>query len=94
MQTTFLTSWNDSEWDVQFQDTRDVYRKYFEEFVMFIEIKPQYYKELSQSKEYKNYLNNRIGWLNPTILLLKNHIQRAENLIKFIETELNKRNKN
>ena len=92
-QTSFLISWNKSEWDVQFQDTRDVYRKYFKLFEIHGVHKPQNYNELRQSKEYKNYLNNRIGWIRPTIFLYEDHIQRAENLIKQIETELNNRDK-
>jgi len=41
-----------------------------------------------------NYLNNRIGWLIPTVKMYKGAIKSSEDLINLIDTELQKRDNN
>ena len=94
IKSQYLVDFNNSEWDVQFQDSRDISRKYFKEFQVFNDLVPTDYNELSQSQEYNNYLNNRIGWLVVTINLYNSLNARAENLIEFIDQELQSRKEN
>lgn len=89
--TQFLKDYIDAEWNVQFQDSRDVSRKFFKKFEVFSDLIPQDYNELSKSQEYRNYLNNRIGWSNVTVSLYENNIQEAESMIMTINSELGKR---
>ena len=91
-QYKFLLDWNDAEWDVQIQDHRELYRKYFKSFHFFRDLVPLDYEALSKNQEYKNYLYNRIGWLSPAIgMYERTGIERAEKLIEFIDKELEAR---
>ncbi|MFL2585351.1 MAG: DUF6090 family protein [Parvicellaceae bacterium] len=87
----FIKEWNDSEWNTQVQDHRTIYRQYFKQFDFWGDLIPANYYELIENLEYINYLNNRIGWLNPTIGLYEDRIEGSQNLIKFIDYELEKR---
>lgn len=90
--TQFLKDYIDAEWNVQFQDSRDISRKFFKKFEVFSDLIPEDYTDLSMSQEYKNYLNNRIGWSNVTVSLYESNIQDAESLIEAIKSELDNRN--
>lgn len=87
----YLMDWNDAEWNVQFQDSRDISRKYFKKFEVFRDLVPEDYNALSNDKAYRNYLNNRIGWLNVTVALYRNRITGSKELIETIEDELMRR---
>ena len=63
----FLIDWNEAEWNTQMQDHRTIYRDYFKKFDFWSDLEPTNYTELIKNSQYINYLNNRIGWLNPTI---------------------------
>ena len=90
----FILEWVDSEWDVQFQDHREIYRKHFKEFHFYRDLVPLDYYKLSKDQNYINYLNHRIGWLSPTIgMYERNGIDRAKKLIELIEQELKVREK-
>ena len=91
---SFLMDWNDAEWETQMQDHRSLYRRYFKSFNFWGDLVPVDYEELSKSREYRNYLNNRIGWLTPVIgMYKKNGIERSKKLIELIDTELEQREK-
>ncbi len=92
--TSFLKEWNNSEWNNQMQDHRTLYRKFFKKFDFWNDLVPNNYELLSKDKEYINYLNNRIGWLIPTVRMYKGAIKSSENLISLIDTELQKRENN
>ena len=92
--TSFLKEWNNSEWNNQMQDHRTLYRKFFKKFDFWNDLVPNNYEELSKDREYINYLNNRIGWLIPTVRMYKGVIKSSENLISLIDTELQKRENN
>lgn len=87
----FLIDWNEAEWNTQMQDHRTIYRDYFKKFDFWSDLEPANYAELSENVAYINYLNNRIGWLNPTIRMYKGQIQNSEELIVLIDEELVKR---
>ena len=89
----YLLSWNDSEWDMLFNDQQDVFRKYFKEYNYVGEVIPENYEELSNNSYYRNYLNNRIGFNKASIRYYKAFgIKNARSLIKLIEEELQHRN--
>ena len=76
------------------QDHRELYRKYFKSFNFWGDLVPGDYNSLMKNQEYKNYLNNRIGWLTPIIGMYKSEgIGGAEKLIDLIENELENREK-
>ena len=83
--------WNDAEWNTQMHDHRNIYRKLFKKFNFWGDLVPLNYDELSKNQEYINYLNNRTGWLNPTIGLYKKQIIYSKRLINFIDFELKNR---
>ena len=87
----FLIDWNEAEWNTQMQDHRTIYRDYFKKFDFWSDLEPTNYTELIKNSQYINYLNNRIGWLNPTIRMYKGQIQNSEELIVLIDEELVKR---
>jgi|TARA_B110000459_G_C16410824_1_gene402938 hypothetical protein len=90
--TTFLTDWNDADWENWRQDHREMYRQYFKEFSFFDSLVPTNYYDLSTNSQYKNYLNNRISWFTLTNNLYeKSGINSAEKLINLIKKELKKR---
>lgn len=89
--TSFLKEWNNAEWKTQMQDHRTLYRKFFKKFNFWGDLVPDNYEELSKDKEYINYLNNRIGWLNATKGIYKGVIKSSEKLINYIEVELENR---
>ena len=89
---SFLMDWNDAEWNTQMQDHRELYRKHFKTFDFWGDLVPVDYEKLRENQEYINYLNNRIGWLQPIIGMYKrNGIGRAEKLIEMIDEELERR---
>ena len=91
---SFLMDWNDAEWNTQMQDHRELYRKYFKSFNFWGDLVPVDYNSLMKNQEYKNYLNNRIGWLTPIIGMYKSEgIGGAEKVIDLIENELENREK-
>ncbi len=89
----FLEGWNEAEWNIQFQDTRDIYRNHFSRFQVFEDLVPFDYSNLRENQEYMNYLNNRLGWLQVTNELYQDRIQRAEDLIELIKNEIEYRKK-
>ena len=64
---------------------------FFKKFNFWGDLVPDNYEELSKDKEYINYLNNRIGWLNATKGIYKGVIKSSEKLINYIEVELKNR---
>tara|TARA_Y100000385_G_scaffold73840_1_gene74499 strand:- start:436 stop:1167 length:732 start_codon:yes stop_codon:yes gene_type:complete len=91
---SWVKAWNDAEWDTQIHDHQNMYRKLFKKFNFWGDLKPVDYENLSENQEYLNYLNNRIGWLNPTKLLYERAIRLSERLINLIDIELDKREAN
>jgi hypothetical protein len=91
IKAAWVKVWNDAEWNTQIQDHRNLYRKLFKKFNFWGDLVPLSYQELSKNQEYINYLNNRTGWLNPTISMYKKQIIYSERLINFIDVELNNR---
>jgi hypothetical protein len=89
----FLEAWNESEWNVQFQDTREIYRSHFSRFQVYGDLVPLDYENLRENQQYINYLNNRLGWLEITISEYQNDLNGAEELIEEIEKELEYRSK-
>lgn len=87
----FMMDWNEAEWETQMQDHRTIYRDYFKKFDFWSDLEPANYAELSKNSKYINYLNNRIGWLKPTIGMYKSRIRGSEKLIALIDIELEKR---
>ena len=91
---SFLRAWSEAEWDTWREDQRELYRKHFKSFILFNDLVPADYDDLSTNSEYKNYLNNRIAWLTKTIKIYENGgIRNTENLIGLIEKELKNREK-
>ncbi len=88
-----LQAWNDAEWNIQFQDTREIYRSHFSSFQVYGDLVPLDYNNLRENQEYINYLNNRLGWLEMTVDLYQNRVKGAEELIEVIEKEIVSRNK-
>jgi len=87
-----LEAWNESEWNVQFQDTREIYRSHFSRFQVYGDLVPLDYDNLRENQQYINYLNNRLGWLEITIDFYLSEQKGAEELIKVIEKEIEFRN--
>ncbi len=87
----FMADWNLADWDMQFQDYRDVSRKFFKKFQVLGEQVPADYSILSSSQEYRNFLNNKIGWAAQAIKLYEGQARSAQALIEQIEEELNAR---
>jgi hypothetical protein len=85
---TFLTALADEEWSRMFQDSHDVYRKYFTKFDLYEDLVPVKYKDLRQNKEYLNYLNNRLGWMRFAVGVYNDRINDAEKLVGMIKKEL------
>jgi hypothetical protein len=54
---------------------------------------PADYAILSSSQEYRNFLNNKIGWADQAIKLYQGQARSAQALIEQIEEELNARTK-
>tara|TARA_B100000963_G_scaffold166598_1_gene144640 strand:+ start:234 stop:962 length:729 start_codon:yes stop_codon:yes gene_type:complete len=89
--SAFMMHWNEAEWETQMQDHRTIYRDYFKKFDFWSDLEPVNYTELSKNSQYINYLNNRIGWLKPTIRMYKGRIRGSEKLIALIDSEIVKR---
>ena len=91
VQNKFLELFNTNEFNGQFQDQREINRKYLRKFSIFNYLEPVNYEKLRKEEEYINYLHNRLGFLETSIGLYKEHIEKNHNLIAAIERELKKR---
>jgi hypothetical protein len=91
-QYKFLEAWNESEWDLQFQDNREIYRSHFSKFQVYGDLVPLDYDNLRENQQYINYLNNRLGWLEMTVDMYQNELKGVEELILVIEKEIAHRN--
>lgn len=85
---SYMESWINSEWNTQFIDNREVYRKYFKEFSVFSNLVPVNYEELRNDQLYQNYLNNRAAWQQVTNVYYKRLIVQAEELMKDVDQEV------
>ena len=89
---SYLLSWTESEWNTLFADQNNIYRKYFKEYNYIGELTPVDYTNLAKNQEYINYLNNRVGFIKPTIRYYKVFgIANAEKLIDHLDAELTSR---
>jgi len=86
----FQQKLSDSEWDTSIEDYNSLYRKKFRHSELALDGKmiPENYQDIKLDREYINYLNNRIGILNTMIWNYEANIERTEDLIVQINSEI------